>query len=281
MLGLVRNRNLHRRRYLRLKLLLFLRSRRAVAVIARRAKARVHQLLGVVIRHDPKPGRLLRREGRPVIVLVELARPLDREEVVDGVEGSERDAEAREEGRVVQLEERVGGIDHLAGADDEAADGGRPAGDPAGDDAPVEAMGEPVVGALRAVEVVEPDLLVADEEVVGDHDAHERREEDGEGAQDGDEGRRAVDELPGLDDPGGGEGDEGAAADVDVAGEDAGQVDAAGDGVAADVLEEDGESECEGEEEDAGSCAGGSAAVCEGGQFCFGLSVGKHETHCP
>ena len=174
---------------------------------------------------------------------------MDGKDKVDSVEKHKGDTEPRKECSIVQLEQRGGGVATDGGGridgDDQAADGGGPAGSPAGKDAPIEAGGVPVVGRVRTVEVGQLDPLVADEVVVANHDAHERREEDGEGAEDGDESGGAVDELPGLDDPGCEEGDDGAAADVDVSREDASQVDAAGDGVATDVLEKNGK--CEGE----------------------------------
>jgi hypothetical protein len=67
----------------------------------------------------------------------------------------------------------------------------------------------------------ESDLLVADEEVVAHHDTHERREEDGEGAQYRDKRGGFVDELPWLDDPGGSKGNYSTSANVNVARKDA------------------------------------------------------------
>lgn len=101
-------------------------------------------------------------------------------------------------------------------------------------------MAEPIVRVYRVVEVVEPDFLVADEEVIAYHNAHKRSEEDRERAENRNEGRCLVDQLPRLDNPRCRKSDDSPTADVDAPREDTSEVNFTSDCITTDVLEEDG-----------------------------------------
>jgi hypothetical protein len=122
-------------------------------------------------------------------------------------------------------------------------------------------MSEPIIGILRVVEVIETDLLMADEEVITYHDTQQRGQEDGERAENGYERGSPIDELPWLDNPRCEECDDSAAANIDVPGEDAGQINASSNSIAAHVLEENGKRESKGQKEHSSACSGRAISI--------------------
>lgn len=107
-------------------------------------------------------------------------------------------------------------------------------------------------------------VAAARDPVVDDHAGDDGADEAGVGAEEGEEGGRAVDELPGHD----GDGEQAAhdlpPADGEVAREQAGQVAADGDGIAGDVGGERGVGLDGGGEEDERAGRGGPVGVEDG-----------------
>lgn len=165
-----------------------------------------------------------------------------------------------QEGHEIELIQGPRRIPLLLNRHNEATNGRRPPSKPAGDDPPVEAVREPVVRVMHAIQVTKLDASAAQDVEIADHNTHDGREEDGERTQHRDERRSLVDQLPRLHDPHRNERDHGATLDVDVLGEQTRQVDAAGHGVAAHVLEHAGQGEAGGEEEHTRSGLGGAVA---------------------
>ncbi|KAH8169112.1 hypothetical protein LIA77_11238 [Sarocladium implicatum] len=206
---------------------------------ARPAKPGLLELFCIFARHHTESLGLLRGESGPVVVAIILPSARNWEDLHQSVVREKRDSHAGEECCVVDLEESIGSISHVAHAGNQSTDSWRPSSHPTWDDTPVEAVGEPVVRALGTVQVIQLDPLASDEVVVAQHL---------------NKSSCSVDKLPRLDDPSGDEGDERATADVDVAREDTRQIDSTSDRVATDVLEKNGKSKGYGEKEYASPC---------------------------